>query len=328
MSYVVLLAMLANSNVQPAERPSVVIVVGATGTPGYASEFRAWADQWKAAAARGGAESIEIGAGVNPPGSTDRDRLKTVLDERSTSAAAEPLWIVLIGHGTFDGREAKFNLRGPDISDQDLAKWLQPARRPLVLIDCTSASAPFLSRLSGPNRIVITATRSGDEMNYARFGRYISESISDPKADLDKDGQVSLLEAYLSAAHRVEDYYRTRSQLASEHALLDDNGDRLGTPPDWFRGVRATRRAKDGAPPDGIRAHQVHLIPSDRERRIPAATRRRRDELELAVAAVRDQKGKLGEDEYYQRLEPLMLELGRLYQQAESAESKVGGVPR
>jgi hypothetical protein len=328
MSLLPLLAMLTSVSVQTSERPCLVIVVGATGTPGYASEFRAWADQWKAASSRGGAESIEIGSGANPPGSTDRDRLKAVLDERTSAAAGEPLWIILIGHGTFDGREAKFNLRGPDVSDLELAKWLQPAKRPLVLIDCTSASAPFLNRLSGPNRIIVTATRSGDEMNYARFGRYISEAISDPKADLDKDGQVSLLEAYLSAAHRVEDYYRTRSQLASEHALLDDNGDRLGTPPDWFRGVRATRRAKDGAPPDGIRAHQVHLILSDREQRIPAAIRRRRDELELAVAAVRDQKGKLGEDEYYKRLEPIMLELGRLYRQAESAESKVEGLRR
>ena len=181
------------------------------------------------------------------------------------------------------------------------------------MIDCTSASAPFLNRLSEANRIIITATRSGSEVNYARFGHYMAEAIADPKADLDKDGQVSLLEAYLSASHRVEEYYRTRSQLASEHALLDDNGDRLGTPPDWFRGVRATRRAKDGAPPDGIRAHQLHLIPSDRERKIPAEIRRRRDELELAIAALRDQKSKLAEDEYYKRLEPLMVELGRLY---------------
>lgn len=305
----------------PLDRPSVVIVVGAPGTPAYASEFRAWADQWKAAAARGGGETIEIGTSDNPADSTDRDRLKTILAERSTASIGEPLWLILIGHGTWDRREAKFNLRGPDVSDQELAKWLEPARRPIVLIDCTSASAPFLNRLSRPDRIIITATRSGDEQNYARFGRYISESVSDPKADLDKDGQTSLLEAYLSAAHRLEDYYRTRSQLASEHALLDDNGDHLGTPPDWFRGVRSTRRPRDGAAPDGVRAHQLHLIPSDRERRIPPAIRRRRDEIERAVATLRDQKGTIDEEQYYQRLEPLMLELARLYRQAESAST-------
>ena len=105
-------------------------------------------------------------------------------------------------------------------------------------------------------------------MNFARFGQYLAEAIADPRADLDKDGQVSLLEAFLTASNRVERVLsHPIAQLATEHALLDDNGDRLGTPADWFRGVHATKRAKDGAAPDGIRAHQFHLIPSDRERR-------------------------------------------------------------
>jgi hypothetical protein len=323
MSSLCSLILLTLFTEQPTvDRPCVVILMGAPGTPEYAAELRRSAGQWKAAATRGGAEPILIGADDRAENTPDRDRLHAALTERS-SPANEPLWLVLLGHGTFDGREAKFNLRGPDVSDQELAKWLEPVQRPIVVIDGTSASAPFLARLSGPNRIIVTATRSGSEVNYARFGHYISEAIADPKADLDKDGQVSLLEAYLSASHRVEDYYRTRSQLATEHALLDDNGDRLGTPPDWFRGVRATRRAKGAAPPDGLRAHQVHLVPSDRERRIPPAVRRRRDDLELAVAALRDQKGKLGEDEYYRRLEPVMVELGRLYRQAGAGEPKV-----
>ncbi len=289
------------------------------GTPEYASEFRGWADAWKAAAARGQAEARVIGL-EDRPGQNDRDQIKALIAE-STDPATAPFWIVLIGHGTFDGREAKFNLRGPDVTDRELAEWLQPVKRPIAVIDCSSASAPFLNRLSAPNRVVITATRSGSETNYSRFGHYLAESIADPKADLDKDGQVSLLEAFLSASHRVEEYYKTRSQLASEHALIDDNGDRLGTPPDWFRGVRATRRAKDGASPDGLRAHQIHLVPSDSERKLSPEVRRRRDALELALASLHDQKARLTEDEYYRRLEPMMLELGRLYQKAEAERS-------
>ncbi len=235
-----------------------------------------------------------------------------IILEKST-ASREPLWIVLIGHGTFDGREAKFNLNGRDVTDLELAEWLAPIKRPLVLLDCTSASGPFLTRLSGENRVIVTATKSGYEINFARFGQYLAEAMIDERADLDKDGQVSLLEAYLTAGNRVEEYYRTHSQLATEHALLDDNGDRLGTPASWFHGVRATQRAKDGAALDGIRAHQLHLIPSDRERAMPAELRQRRNELELSIAALRDQKAKLKEDEYYARLEKLMVELSRLY---------------
>ena len=222
----------------------------------------------------------------------------------------------MIGHGTFDGREAKFNLRGPDMSDAELAQWLAPSKRPIVVINCTSGSGPFINRLSGQDRIVVTATKSGYELNFARFGQYIAESIGDERADLDKDGQVSLLEAFLMASSRVNEYYRNHSQLATEHALLDDNGDGLGTPADWFRGTRATSARKDGAGLDGHRAHQIHLIKSDRERQMPADLRRRRDQIELSIAALRDQKDKLGEDVYYRRLEDLMVELAQLYRDA------------
>jgi hypothetical protein len=296
------------------DRPSVVIVVGASGAPEYAAQFRQSADRWQAVAKKAGAESIRIGLSEQAV-VTDRERLKSTLAEKA-KAAPEPLWIVLIGHGTFDGREAKFNLRGPDMTDLDLSEWLAPYKRPVVLINCASASGPFINRLSGTNRVVVTATKSGNETNFARFGQYLAEAIADERADLDKDGQVSLLEAFLTGSNRVAEYYRTHSQLATEHSLLDDNGDRLGTPPSWFRGVRATQRAKDGAALDGIRAHQLHLVPSARERGIPAEVRQRRDQLELSIAALRDQKAKLGEEEYYLRLQKLMVELARLYRDA------------
>jgi hypothetical protein len=296
----------------------VLVVVGAPGDPEYASQFQQWAAQWQAAAAKAGAESIAIGV-ANPVGGSDRDRLHAVLAEKAAAPGKEPLWIVLIGHGTFDGREAKFNLRGPDVTDIELAEWLAPLKRPLAVLDCTAASGPFINRLSGENRVVVTAAKSGYELNFARFGQYLAEAIVDPRADLDKDGQVSLLEGFLTASSRTNEYYRTHSQLATEHALIDDNGDKLGTPADWFRGVRATRRAKDGAALDGLRAHQLHLIPSDRERQIPAAVRQRRNQLELAIAALRDQKNQLGTDAYYQRLEPLMIELARLYRDLQTA---------
>ena len=289
----------------------MVIVVGAPGAAEYKGQFERWAGLWQAVALKAGAQSIRIG-GAEGAQVTDRDRLHSVLQEQA-KAGQQPLWIVLIGHGTYDGREAKFNMRGADVTDAELANWLSPVKRQVIVINCASSSGPFINRLSGPNRVVVTATKSGFEMNFTRLGQYLAEAITDPRADLDKDGQVSLLEAYLTAGSRVEEYYRARSQLASEHALLDDNGDKLGTPANWFKGVRATQRARDGAALDGIRAHQVHLIPSDRERGMPAEMRKRRDELESSIADLRDQKEKLKDDEYYARLEKLMVELAQLY---------------
>ncbi len=301
------------------ERPTILAVVGAAGLPEYGGQFRDWANQWQAAAKKGGAEFLAIGLDApreNAP--ADRDRLRSLLAEQVSAAASaaprrEPLWIVLIGHGTFDGKEAKLNLRGPDVSDVELSQWLASIKRPLVLIDCTSASGPFLSRLSGPDRVVITATRSGDEQNFAHFGEYMAKAINDDQADLDKDGQVSLLEAFLSASGRTAESYRAKSHLATEHPLIDDNGDKLGTPADWFRGVRATRRAKDGAALDGLRAHQIHLTPTENERKLSPEIRDKRDALERSIATLRDQKVKLSEDDYYTRLEALMTDLARLY---------------
>jgi hypothetical protein len=229
---------------------------------------------------------------------------------------------VLIGHGTYDGREARFNLRGRDVTDVQLSEWLAPIKRPVAVLDCSSSSSPFLNRLSGPNRVIITTTRSGNERNYTRLGKYLSEAITDSRADLDKDGQVSLLEAFLTASKRVDESYRTQSQLATEHALLDDNGDRLGTPGDWFRGLHATKRTKDGAALDGVRAHQWHLIPSVRERGFSEEDRQKRDRLELALAALREEKEKLKDDEYYSRLEKLMVELAHIYAKVQSAPAK------
>src|SRR4051812_19585804 len=97
------------------ERPCLLVVVGAPGSPAYAGQFRQWADRWQGAAAKAGAESIRIGLSEEA-GVADRERLRSVLADRA-KAGREPLWIVLIGHGTYDGREAKFNLRGPDVTD-------------------------------------------------------------------------------------------------------------------------------------------------------------------------------------------------------------------
>src|SRR5205085_9215185 len=174
---------------------------------------------------------------------------------------------------------AKFNLRGPDFSPSELAAWLKPIERPLAIIDCSSSSGPFLNELSGPHRSVITAAKSGSEFNYARFGDFISSAIVDRKADLDKDDQTSLLEAFLLASASVREFYAGEGRLATEHALIDDNGDGLGTPADWFQGLRATKAAKDGAPLDGFRGGQIVLVRSAREQQLPAAVRARRDEL-------------------------------------------------
>ena len=245
----------------------MIVVVGAAGTPEYATQFAAWAKLWEQACTKSNATYMAIG--LDEPGaSSDLTRIQQILTDQSAETTAA-LWLVLIGHGTFDGRTAKFNLRGPDLSANDLADWLKPLHRPLVVIDTASSSAPFLKELSAPGRVVITATKSGFEQNFTRFGQYLAEAIIDPNADLDKDGQTSLLEAFLSASHAVAQFYAGAGRLATEHALLDDNGDGLGTPCRVVPRHPSGAAARDGAALDGHRAHQLHLLNSPAEAAIP-----------------------------------------------------------
>jgi hypothetical protein len=296
-------------------RPTVIVVIGAPGTPEYGADFAQSADAWADACTRASVNYIEIGrnpppATPNPPPKTDRQRLQETLAAEAQNP--QPLWIVLLGHGTFDGKEAKFNLRDLDFSDTDLAQWLKPFTRSLAVIDCSSASAPFLNRLAAPGRVIITATRAGSEVNYAHFGMYMAAAIGNPAADLDKDGQTSLLEAFLSASRGGEDFYKTEGRLATEHALLDDNGDGLGVSADWFQGTRATHAAKNGAPVDGPSAHQWFLIPSPQEQSLTPEMRARRNAVELKIEALRPKKAALSETEYYDQLDALLLTLARL----------------
>lgn len=307
---------LSRASGEPAEpRPTVFLIVGAPGEEEFGKKFTDAAALIESAVTRAGANLVKIG--TDPANTNDLIVLKDRLLAEPKESPAE-LWIILLGHGTFDGKDAKFNLRGPDVSAAEFAVLLKPFQRPTAIINAASASGPFLKALAAPGRVVITATKSGSEQNYTRFGGYFAEAIAGLGADLDKDGQTSLLEAYLGAAAAVEEFYKSEGRLATEHALIDDNGDGLGTPPDWFRGVRAVKKSKDGAMPDGLRAHQFHLIRSEQERRLSADLRARRDQMEMEVEKLREIRAKSPETEYLEQIELLLLEIGRVYERAET----------
>lgn len=309
-----------------AGQQSLIIVQGASGEDEYGDAFTKSADNWVTAAKTSGNAFTLIGRDASPADEAlDKDRLKKAI-EQAAGDSADPLWIVLIGHGTYDGHDAKFNLRGTDVSDSELAAWLKPLTRPVAVIDCSSASSPFLARLSAPNRVIITATRSGSEVNYCRFGLYFSEAIADPAADLDKDGQVSLLEAFLAASNRTNEFYKHEGRLATEHAMLDDNGDRMGITADFFDGLRPARPAQNGAALDGPRARQWALVLSPAEQAMPEDLRAQRNALELQIESLHNQKSRMSEDAYYQALDPILIDLAKIYAQ-EPAPRPADGKP-
>jgi hypothetical protein len=306
--------MAAASTGDVAETKTVLLVLGAPGEAQYESNFTHQATLWSNGLRSASSRLLTIGAEQADP-TNDHDRLKALLQSEPKEGPAE-LWVVLLGHGTFDGREARLNLRGPDVSASELAKWLQPFHRPLAVINAASSSAPFLNKLSSSNRVIITATRSGNESNFARFGQYLAQAITSTEADLDKDGQTSLLEAFLMASRDTSEFYKLAGRLATEHALLDDNGDGAGTPADWFRGLRATKKPKEDSVVDGLLARQWYLRNASTGPQLTPDQQTRRNALERAVLLHREKKAQLPAEEYYRQLETLLLNLARFYEEA------------
>jgi hypothetical protein len=299
----------------PEKTTTLIVVAGAPGDDAYAKVFDEELALWRQVAETGAVTLHVIGAASKENDSSDRDRLRALLAEEASAAAADvPLWLVLIGHGTFDGRQASFNLRGPDMSAVELAEWLKEMRRPLAIVNTTAASGPFLTTLSAPNRVVITATKSGQERSYARFGRYFAKRVIDPEADLDKDDQTSLFEAYLAAGRDTLMFYTGEGRIATEHPLLDDNGDGRGVRIDFFEGDRLVKPPTGKQAVDGELARRFCLRPAEAERALSSEQLAERDRLESAIAALRARKSELDEEEYFAELERLLVKLARLYE--------------
>lgn len=324
IGYLVTFPIVCSGN-DAAEEPTttqsttdVLVVVGAEGAPEYGDAFADWAERWAMICERADQKMVQI---AEPQKDSDAiDRLRDALQSLADGTGEHPLWIVLIGHGTWDGTTANFNLVGPDVSAQSMNDWLRGIERPIVLVNCSSSSAPFIDRLSGPRRVIVTATKSGSEQNYARFGEFFSRALASAEADVDHDDAVSVREAFLKASSDVERYYKEQGRLTTEHALLDDNGDRKGSDDALVAG---TATAKDAAQADGTLAATVTLPVPGNTLRLSEQQLRRRAELESQLSEVR-QSHDADPETLRTKALPILLKLAELYAEAE-AETPADG---
>lgn len=280
---------------QAVERQlEVLIVRGADGEEGYGKKFDAQVKAWQEACTKGQVKSALI---------TSLDDLRSRIGSVKSS-----LWIVMIGHGTFDGREAKFNLSGPDLSVAQLAEWLKPLPQEVVVVNTASASGAWVKPLSGSKRVIVSATKSADEVFYTRFGEFMAKAIVGlPEADADQDRQVSLVESFLYAAKQAAQFYETEERIATEHAIIEDNGDGVGTRSEVFEGVSPKDPKFDGA-----RSLQLAIVLNEDEMKLSDEVRTKRDALEAKVRELAARKSSLKEDEYYRELEKLFREISAL----------------
>jgi hypothetical protein len=223
----------------------------------------------------------------------------------SRAGAGDQIVFVLVGHGSGEGPETKISIPGPDLSAHDFSLLL--ARFPtqkIAFINLTSASGDMLPVLSAPNRVVITATKSAFERNESQFARFFVDALSKDVADTDKDGRVSLLEAFRYAVIETKRVYDTDSRLQSEHAQLDDMGAKAGVDtPDGRtgEGVLARRFFLDGAYVSRAGANDPQL----------AALYKDKFALEDQIDVLRGKKTTMTSESYDDALEDLLVQLAR-----------------
>ncbi len=300
-----LLGFIGELVAQAVDRPELCVILGLGGESRFQERFLRQAAEWRRAGEAGGFEVSVLGESTGGRWEEVRAKLEMLRPDGDA-----PLWLVLIGHGTDDGQTARFCLREEDVAAETFGVELARFTRPVVVAALSSASAAWLPAFSGPGRVVVTASRSSKQRQAPHFPGFFVKRIHDPAADLDGDGQTSVLEAFLTAAGDTSEFFQTEERVQTEHALLDDNGDGQGTGAGAFDGLLPVE-AEDAV--DGDLARLTALVPSPTEERLSVALRNRRNALEQALATLRRRKGAMEEVAYFAELEAIALQLARLY---------------
>jgi hypothetical protein len=305
-AFAAMLSLVLASDAVASERYAVV-VSGVAGGEKYAAQQQKWSGQLAIflTAAFGFPDANvvildEQGKGTSVSTAENIQRVFGELRRRVT--ADDTVLVVLIGHGTFDGTDAKFNLVGPDLTASQWSAMVDTIAGRVVVVNTTASSFPFLEQLSRRGRIVITATDSAVQRFTTVFPEYFIRAVSDPASDSDKNGRVSIWEAFAAASAGVIQHYERLGQLSTERPLLDDDGD--------GNGVEA------GAPgEDGVLARSIFLDAEPAVRSANAALaslERERFVLEIRLEELKRRKDTMADSAYQAELEKILLQLSRI----------------
>ena len=307
------LALLATPVAAYAQTTHLLIVVGLGGDEEHGALFNKWGAKLASIATEKLGVAKENVTELSGPQAT-RDAVVKAFAPLETATADDTVVVVLFGFGTFDGRVAKFNLPGPDMTPEDFAPLLAHLRsKRIVFVDTTSSSAPFVETLSAPGRVVIAAAQAGQ--HYATlFGGPFVDALADPAADADHDGKVSILEAFQYAKTQVAAQYTREGLMQLENPILDDNGDKEGS-------QEPGAQAKDG------KAAAVLSLGSLNQAALPADPKLRalfveRQDLERRIDSLKLMKASMDPAKYEQELEDLATQLALKTRQIKDAGGK------
>jgi hypothetical protein len=299
------LLMLAAALSAPAATYYVTLS-GLGGEPDYDQRFKMWADDIDSSLKRAGTTDANVITLKAPT----RDQIRSKFSDLTRQVKPDDAFVLmLIGHGTFDGTDYKFNIPGPDMTGAELASLLErvPATRQLV-VNMTSSSGGSLSFLQRKNRIVITATKAGTEKNATVFARYWAEALREPAADADKNESVSALEAFHYAQRKTTESFDSQKRLATEHSVLDDLGKGEG---------ERDPNAENGEGKLAAAFPVVRLGANAAAARDPAkrALLDKKDDLEQQIDKLKYDKAAVPAEEYKRKLTALLVELARIQEE-------------
>jgi hypothetical protein len=278
-----------------------VTISGLGGEADYEQRFKMWSDDIDSSLKKAGGDSAVVA--MQAP---RKEEIRARFGELAGKVKpADAVVLMLIGHGTFDGVEYKFNIPGPDITGSELASLLDrlAATRQLV-VNMTSSSGGSIAFLRKPSRIVVSATKAGTEKNATVFARYWAEALRDPAADTDKNESVSALEAFRFAQRKTADYYESQKRLATEHPVLEDTGKGEG---------ERDPSTENGEGKLASAFTLVRLGANAAAARDPAkqALLAKKEQLEQAIDKLKYEKAATPAAEYKKQLNQLLLDLAR-----------------
>jgi hypothetical protein len=278
-----------------------VNIAGLGGELDYTQRFKMWADDIDGSLKKAGGDAT-----VTTMIAPHLEEIRTRFAELTKQAKpADALVVILIGHGSYDGRDYKFNITGPDLTATDLAALLDrvPAQRQLV-VNMTSCSGGSIEQLRRPNRIVISATKTGSEKNATNFARYFVEALREPSADTDKNESVSALEAFRYAQAKTTEFFDTQKRLATEHSVIEDTGKGMG---------ERTVTAENGQGKLAGAFTVVRLGANAAAARDPnkRPLLDKKEQIEEAIEKLKFEKAAMPVQEYKRQLTQLLLELAK-----------------
>jgi hypothetical protein len=285
-----------------AQDSHLLVITGVGGDDEHSQNFHKWATAMiDAAKKKDGladsniiylSEKPELDAKQIQGKSTKENVQKAFADLAATARPNDTVLIVLIGHGSFDGRQAAFSMPGPDLTPTDFAALLgKLSTQRVAFVNTSSSSGAFLPTVAGPGRVVVTATKTGGERNETRFPEFFVEAFGDESADRDRNGRVSVAEAFDYAKSKVVKAYEQEGHILTEHATLDEGAAGAGLAASLFLTAPQNALKVDTSDP-AMRA----LV-------------EQRDALEREIAALKLMKPSMDEAKYDAQMEKLLTDL-------------------